>query len=204
MSRFQSLAVKQAHLIWLLSIVNIGIGFLITDFNPLAQSISAVALEAPFFAFIHRFADIGIGLSMCIFAVALNALVSRRLSFSMVSIGLLGASMISAGLWTLESPLHLLYNLSIFMIVVPIVFALEFKEKIDSSSFETFCLITSFIHVFMFWSIYAGFIPKEYSGLAQRVWAVLTMGWFGVSAHLLNLRLSGGKGDRLAPVLARP
>ncbi len=185
MSKLIGLSTKQAHLIWLFSIVNIGIGFIITGFNPLAQSISEVALEAPVFAYTHRFADIAIGVSMCVFGVALNAIASKRISFSMISICLLGLSMMSAGIWTLESLLHLLYNLSIFMIIIPVVFALEFKEKIASPSFETFCLITSFVHVFVFWCIYAGFIPQEFNGLIQRAWAVLTMGWFGVAAHVL-------------------
>ncbi len=183
MSSLVGLSVRQGHLIWLFSIVNIGIGFVISGFNPLAQTISEVALEAPVFAYTHRAADIAIGLSMCIFGVALNALSNRKISFSMISICLLGASMISAGIWTLESPLHGLYNLSIYMIVVPIVFALEFKKQINSRSFETFCLITAFVHVFVFWCIYAGFIPREYNGIIQRTWAVLTMGWFGVAAH---------------------
>lgn len=89
-----------------------------------------------------------------------------------------------------ESPLHLLYNLSIFLIIVPIVFALEFKKEIDMPSFETYCLITSFIHVFVFWCIYAGFIPREYNGLVQRIWSVITMGWYGIAAYLLMLNIS--------------
>jgi hypothetical protein len=189
MSKLVGLAVKQAHLIWLFSIVNIGIGFVISGFNPLAQSISEVALEAPVFAYTHRAADIIIGLSMCVFGVALNTLSGKKISFSMISICLFGVSMASAGIWTLETPLHLLYNLSIFMIVVPIVFALEFRDQIKSSSFETFCLITSFVHVFVFWCIYAGFIPSEYNGIIQRTWAVLTMAWFGVAAHYLLQRI---------------
>lgn len=190
MNKMADISLKQAHLIWVFSIINIGIGFVISGFNPLAQSISEVALEAPVFAYTHRFADIVIGLSMCVFGVALNSLTSRKMSFSLISIGLLGISMVSAGIWTLENPLHLLYNLSIVMIVIPVVFALEFKEQIESPSFETFCLITTFVHVFVFWCIYAGFIPQEYNGLIQRVWAVLTMGWFGVAAHLLVQRMS--------------
>jgi len=37
----------------------------------------------------------------------------------------------------------------------------------------------------MFWAIYAGFIPQEYNGLIQRLWAIPTMGWYGVAAHVL-------------------
>lgn len=181
---------RQAHLIWLASIVNIGIGFFIPGFNPIAQSISEVALEAPGFAYTHRLADIVIGVSMIGFGVALNALSSRRVTLSMISVTLLGLSMASAGIWTLESPLHLLYNLSIFMILVPVSCALELKDVLCSRRFEAVCLLVSFIHGLVFWCIYAGFIPVEYNGLIQRIWAVIGMGWFGVSAYVLTQRTS--------------
>lgn len=69
--------IKQAHLIWLVSIINIGIGVIIPGFDFLAKSISHVALEAPVFAIIHRTADIVIGLSMCGFACAISRLIGR-------------------------------------------------------------------------------------------------------------------------------
>lgn len=102
MNRIICLSIQQAHLIWIFTIVNISLGFLISGFNPFAQSISEVALEAPVFAYTHRFADIAIGISMCVFAIALNAISGKKASFSMLSICLLGISMISAGLWTLK------------------------------------------------------------------------------------------------------
>ena len=185
MDKIVGILLKQTHLVWIVSIYNIGIGILIKGFNPISQSISEVALESPFFAYTHRMADVVIGLSMCFFALALVAEYKQRVSFSSICISLLGISMVSAGVWTLESPLHLLYNLSIFMIIVPVVFAFEFKEKIESAYFLKFCLILAFIHVLMFWLIYGGFIPQEINGLVQRVWAVPTMGWFGWAAYVL-------------------
>jgi hypothetical protein len=37
----------------------------------------------------------------------------------------------------------------------------------------------------MLWLIYAGFIPQEINGFIQRLWAILTMGWFGIAAYKL-------------------
>lgn len=179
-------SVYQAHAVWIVSIVNIGLGFFIPGFDVLGKSISHVALEAPAFAYTHRVADVVIGASMCLFALGINGISGKKTSFSMLTIGLLGLSMVSAGIWTLESPLHLLYNLSIFMILSPVVFALEFRERLKSPGFETFCLGLGFLHVSMFWAIYAGFIPSEYNGLVQRIWAVPTMGWFGVAVWALQ------------------
>lgn len=103
--------IKQAHLIWIVSIVNIGIGLFIPGFDFLSKSISHVALEASIFAYTHRAADIVIGLSMCGFSLAVFRGSTTRFSSASLSIFLLGLSMVSAGIWTLETPLHLLYNL---------------------------------------------------------------------------------------------
>tara|TARA_Y100000780_G_scaffold99524_1_gene90496 strand:+ start:2673 stop:3275 length:603 start_codon:yes stop_codon:yes gene_type:complete len=186
-SFFVRALVKQAHLIWIASIINIGLGFVIPGFDVFAKSISHVALEAPVFAYTHRVGDIVIGISMCLFALGIQLTTPSRVSFSMASVLLLGLSMISAGVWTLETPLHLLYNLSIFMIIAPLAYSLEFKNIIKSPSFELFSA-ASFLHVFMFWLIYAGFIPSEINGLVQRVWAIPTMGWFGIAAYMLGSR----------------
>lgn len=185
MKKFDYWLIKQAHLIWSLSIVNIGIGLFIPGFDFLSKSISHVALEAPIFAYTHRAADILIGLSMCGFSLAIFRGSTTRYSSASLSIFLLGVSMVSAGIWTLDTPLHLLYNLSIFMIIAPLAFALEFKNIASSPTFEIICVATTFLHVFMFWCIYAGFIPSEYNGLIQRLWAVPTMGWYGIASYML-------------------
>jgi hypothetical protein len=181
-------SLRQAHVVWLVSIVNIGIGFFIPGFNAVANSISAVALEAPAFAFTHRLADIVIGCSMSLFAFGLHALSRKRVALSSISCFLLGLSFISAGIWTLETPLHLLYNLSIVMILVPIASALELKHVLRSQRFENLCLAVSSIHLFMFWCIYAEFIPQQFGGAIQRVWSAVLTGWFGVAASITSSR----------------
>ena len=178
--------VRAGHLVWIVSLVNAGLGFFIPGFDPFSQSISEVALESSGFAYTHRGADIVIGLSMCAFGLGAYMAAKRRLAFTLVAVCLLGASFISAGIWTLESPLHLLYNLSIFMIVVPLAFALELKASVRW--FDTFCLAVAFVHVFMFWLIYAGFMPQEVSGLIQRIWNLVLVSWFGAAAHIVCAR----------------
>ena len=177
--------IYQGHLIWIASIVNIGIGFVIPGFDVLAKSISHVALEAPLFAYTHRTMDILIGLSMCVMSVGFFKRSPYSLSCAALTTLLLGLSMISAGIWTLETPLHLLYNLSIFMILIPVCTALEFKQQAQSPRFETLSVLLSLLHVLMFWLIYAGFIPSEFNGIIQRLWAIPTMAWFGLAAGQL-------------------
>ena len=164
------------------------LGFIVPGFHPMTQSISEVALAAPGFAWTHRALDVLVGLAMCVFAAGLQCAVRKRLSLAAIATGALGISFASAGVWTLESGLHLLYNLSIVQIVVPIAMALEFKNEIRSARFETFSLLVSFVHVLMVWALFAGFVPLAWFGLAQRMWAVVMVSWFGVAAHVLTRR----------------
>lgn len=192
-------ALKAGHMVWIFSIYNIFLGFFIPGFDPIGQSISEMALESKFFALTHRGANIVIGLSMCTFALCLQSMYKKGLSFTMLAIVLLGLSMISAGIWTLETPLHLLYNLSIFMILVPVVFVAEFNNDVKSKSFQTVGILCGFIHVGMFWAIYAGFIPHELNGFIQRAWAVVTMGWFGLAAYHMSKETLRKQNQRDSP-----
>jgi hypothetical protein len=188
---------RQGHLVWLVSIVNIALGFFIPGFHPLIQTISEVGHEAPRFAYTHRAADIVIGLCMCAAGLGLNMAVSGKAVFSMVATCLLGMSFISAGIWTLEDPRHLLYNLSLVVILVPVVWALELKELIHSRRFETACLTASFVNFFAFWCSYGGFVPHGVAGLVQRLWTAAIMGWFGVACHVvLNVSTQRGADPR--------
>jgi hypothetical protein len=174
------------HLVWILMAGNALLGFVVPGFHPLAQTISEVALAAPGFAWTHRVLDVLVGLAMCSFAAGLQCAVRKRISLAALATGALGVAFASAGVWTLESGLHLLYNLSIIQIIVPIAQALEFKDDIRSTRYETYSLLVSFFHLLMLWALGAGFVPLPWLGLAQRVWAIVMVSWFGVAAHLLT------------------
>ena len=97
MNQTTYIAIKQAHIIWIASIFNIGIGFIIPGFDVLAKSISHVALEAPIFSITHRTLDVIIGVSMCVFALGLFRISTYKISAAAVTTFLLVCSMISAG-----------------------------------------------------------------------------------------------------------
>lgn len=190
---------RQAYAIPVLGFFNIALGFFAVGYDPVTQTISEMALQTPGAAWTHRTLDVLIGVSMCLFAVGSHGLSGKRFSFTLVVVSLVGVSMISAGIWILESPLHELFGLSIFLIVVPVVFALELRDALRSPNFELYSLGMMFLHVTMFWLIYAGFIPDEYQGLNQRLWSLLTMLWYGVAAHVLLKRSPALAGAAVRP-----
>lgn len=82
------LAIKQAMLIPVFAFYNIFIGLFVSGYSVTSQHISELALEAEFFAYSHRLADVLIGLSMCLFAIVCFSTakeISRLFHFSYIS-----------------------------------------------------------------------------------------------------------------------
>jgi hypothetical protein len=173
--------IKQAMLIPVFSLYNILIGLLVSGYSVISQHISELALEAPFFSYSHRLADILIGLSMCGFAVACQSIANAKFTFlTMFSFGL---TWIFAGIFILGSPLHDLYGLTTFLLIVPVLFALEMKDRYCSKGFESFSIIISLIHITFFWFFNYGYMPVEFKGLTQRIWVFITLIWYGMAAY---------------------
>lgn len=181
MNKKNILAVKQAMLIPAFAFYNILIGLFVTGYSVTSQHISELALEAEFFAYSHRLADILIGLSMCLFAFACFSIAKAKFTFlTMFSFGM---TWIFAGIFIMNSPLHDIYGLTTILIVVPVVFALEMREFYASKKFQDFSIVVTLIHVIFFWFFYYGFMPVEYKGITQRIWVAITLVWYGVAAY---------------------
>jgi hypothetical protein len=174
-------AVKQAMLIPAFAFYNIFIGLFVSGYSVSTQRISELALEADFFAYSHRLADLLIGLSMCVFAVA--CLSTAKAKFTFITMFLFGLTWIFAGIFILTSPLHDIYGLTTLLIIVPVLFALEMREFYRSKKFQDFSVLVTLIHVIFFWFFNYGFMPVEYKGITQRVWVAITLLWYGVAAY---------------------
>ena len=181
MNKNNILAVKQAMLIPVFALYNILIGLCVTGYSVTSQHISELALEAEFFAYSHRLADILIGLSMCLFAFACFSIAKAKFTF--VTMFSFGMTWIFAGIFIMNSPLHDIYGLTTRLIVVPVVFALEMREFYASKNFQDFSILVTLIHVIFFWFFYYGFMPVEYKGITQRIWVAITLVWYGVAAY---------------------
>ncbi len=175
------LSVKQAMLIPIFALYNIFIGLCIPGYSVVSQHISELALETPFFAFSHRLTDILIGISMCVFAAGCFSIAKAKFTFfTMFSFGL---TWLFAGIFILGSPLHDIYGLTTFLLVVPALFALEMKDYYCSKKFENFSVIVTLIHILFFWFFSYGYMPIEFKGITQRVWVLITLAWYGFAAY---------------------
>ncbi|MAD75674.1 MAG: hypothetical protein CML20_12955 [Rheinheimera sp.] len=185
MSKNNLLAIKQAMLIPVFAFYNIFIGLFVSGYSVTSQRISELALEAEFFAYSHRFADILIGLSMCLFAFVCFS--TAKAKFTFVTMFSFGMTWIFAGIFILNSPLHDIYGLTNILIIVPVVFALEMREFYASKKFQDFSILVTLVHVVFFWFFNYGFMPVEYKGITQRVWVAITLVWYGVAAYQIYI-----------------
>ncbi|WP_340677147.1 DUF998 domain-containing protein [Paraglaciecola sp.] len=145
MSKNHLLTIKQVILIPVFAFYNIFVGLLVSDYSVVSQHISELALEAQFFAYSHRLADILIGLSMCLFAIACLSI--ARAKFTFLTIFVFGITWIFAGIFILTGPLHDVYGLTTVLIVVPVLFALEMRDYYSSKNFQNFCVLVTLIQV---------------------------------------------------------
>ncbi|NAS30510.1 DUF998 domain-containing protein [Flavobacteriaceae bacterium R38] len=176
---------KQAYIIPVLAIVNITLGLFVSGYDVTSQRISELALETPFIAYTHRIADIIIGISMCIFALQAFSVVKGY--FSLLTILAFGLTWIFAGVFILTSPLHDIYGLTTVLIIIPLIFVIEYREVLKSNYFQTYSIITSLIHIIFFWFFNYGFFSQDNVGITQRVWVFITLIWFGVAAKNIML-----------------
>lgn len=124
---------------------------------------------------------------MCGFAFGIHQTSQSRFSAATLSVFFTWYKYDKCGYLDIRNSTSSSLQLIDFMIIVPMAFVLDFKNVLKSSSFKSFSVAVTVLHVFMFWLIYAGFIPQEFNGLIQCLWAVPTMGWFSVAAHMLIL-----------------
>ncbi len=181
MNKNHLLAIKQAMLIPVLALYNVFVGLFVSGYSVITQRISELALEAEFFAYSHRLADILIGLSMCLFSIACFSIAKAKFTF--LTMFAFGLTWIFAGIFILTSPLHDIYGLTTILIAVPVLFALEMRDYYLSKNFQDFCVLVTLIHIVFFWVFSYGFMPIEYKGVTQRIWVLITLAWYGLAAY---------------------
>ena len=176
---------KQAYIIPVLAIVNITIGLFVSGYDVVSQRISELALETPFISYTHRIIDIIIGISICVFALQIFRVVKGY--FSLLTIFAFGLTWVFAGIFIFTSPLHDVYGLTTVLIIIPLIFVIEYRDVLTSKYFETYSIITSLIHMMFFWFFNYGFFSQDNVGITQRVWVFITLIWFGVAAKNMML-----------------
>lgn len=157
------------------------------DYVSLAQHLSELTLLDQPIAYVVRAAAILTGSSMLLFGIGVVAARTPRLWFTALAAVIGGASMISNGVYVMGSPLHGLYGIGFFMVLVPAFFAAEACRADDATCawMRRLSMAMAAFNLLYFWMMIAGLDPEGWHGLTQRLFMVVSFGWYSVAAWWL-------------------
>ena len=175
-----SLLLRQARVLPLVMVVPILLGLVVDDYDSLAQHMSELELRAGAVSWTVRISAFLAGAS--IFGFALGLLFDdRRVPFAATPwiAAAFGVGMMSNGVFLIGSPLHGLYGLPIFSVLLPVAFSAEYREtwRLGSGFIRLSCWLAVLNLIYM-WGLLVGFDPEGYTGLTQRLATVVMFGWF--------------------------
>ncbi|MDN3646305.1 DUF998 domain-containing protein [Pontixanthobacter aestiaquae] len=147
--------------------------------DPVSQHMSELVFGPAWAAWVDTALTVVAGISVCLFAV--GAAYSRAW-FTALNAFAFGAAMISSGIVPTGSPLHGLYGLALFSVLVPASFAAEALAPQNKSGLVLYSLATSTFGLIYMWALLIGLDPEGLSGLTQRIATLVAFIWFGVIA----------------------
>lgn len=174
--------IKQVMVVPLIAMsIPILIAFFLPGYSSISQHISEVALLDHPIALIQRIAAGVAGASITFFGIFL--LLSSASRFTALAALAFGISMISNGVFVMGSPLHGLYGLGLFMVLVPAFFASEMARA--GSALRQFSMCVAFLNMLYMWLMLSGFDPEGFRGLTQRLATLMIFGWYAVAAFTM-------------------
>jgi hypothetical protein len=184
---------KQAIVIPLAAmLVPILLAFFLPGYSSISQHISEVELLDNPIAAIQRIAVIVTSVSIVLFGVGVFRVSSGRMGFTAVIAVIAGLSFASNAVFIMGSPLHGLYGLGGFsMVLVPAFFAAEIQQLAGSRRIRQLSLLVTTVLMAYLWIMLAGFDPAHFRGLTQRLITVIYYGWFSLVCYWLSYRAAG-------------
>lgn len=192
---------RQAIFVPLAMIAPILVGLFVADYNSVAQHMSELELRTDWIAWVVRFGAGVSGLSIMLFAVGCFLLPQEntsgvdqgggvRFSFTGLVAMLFGVGMVSNGVFIIGSPLHGLYGLPIFSVLVPAFFVAEYARTAAADIWPTwftgFSLLVALLALIYMWALLVGFDPAAYRGLTQRTSTLVSFGWYAAVAFAMR------------------
>lgn len=185
-SKILLLPVVMLPLIWVMPFL---LGLSAEGYDSLAQHISELGqnhLSTAKRVFLNTSAFI-VGLASLLFPLGL--LVSdRKVSCTVVFGALYSFGMISNSIFPMGTPLHGMYGLPIFSIMMPLFYLLEHETNESQKWFHQYSLFAAAISLFYLWLMISGLDPNRYQGLTQRIAILVLNFWFAFAAYRLIRR----------------
>lgn len=184
----KNILIKQAMVIPLAAaLLPILIAFTVPGYSSVSQHLSELAIVDHPIALIIRIADVVMGLSLLLLATGLLLWAPKRFTFTIITSCIVGASMMSNGVFVMGSPLHGLYGAGLILPLAPACFAAEFARghQRDWKIVKLSLAVALFTMVYL-WLMLFGFDPEEYRGLTQRIATLVMWGWYSIACYALT------------------
>lgn len=157
------------------------------DYSHIGQHASELAINSNKTAVsIFNTGVIITGLLLILFGLGLILNPVGKLFITGTLIMIFGITFLFGGIFPIGSPLHGLYGLGMSMIITPFSFLYEADEKFKSKKIRFITVISGLIIFIYLWSMIAGLDPRDYRGITQRIFGVVTFGWISYIAYSLN------------------
>ncbi|WP_158790983.1 DUF998 domain-containing protein [Granulicella sp. L60] len=160
-------------------------GFTISGYSSLSQQLSELELLHHPAAQATRIAAIVCGASIILFSLALMQRGLRQYLFTSFSALIFGASMVSNGIFVMGSPLHGLYGIGFFVVLVPAFFAAEFTPTAHSTTVRTISMAIAVYNLLYIWLMITRLDPMGFHGLTQRISIFFWFGWYSFASYAL-------------------
>ncbi len=105
-----------------------------------------------------------------------------KLTYSTTAGLLYAIGMLSNFVFPMGTPLHGLYGLPIFSVVLPVFFLIEHDDG-KSNAFRSYTLFTTLVALIYLWLMMSGLDPTEYRGLTQRAAIIVLNTWIAWAAY---------------------
>ncbi len=180
-----SFAIRQAVVVPLAAmVVPMLVGIATPGYSSISQQISELEMTPyPAVVLITRLCALLSGLALIVFAFGLWRTGGRRFGFTIVCTLIFGASMASAGIFLMGSPLHTLSGFGIFMALAPACFSAEWRAA--PTRVRTISMLAAMATLFYLWLLFAHFDPSTLKGLTQRIGIFVMFGWYSFASLAL-------------------
>ncbi len=183
----RDMAIRQAQYLPLGAMLAL-IAFALTvpGYHSLSQHLSELGLMPGLPARAVQVASMLSGTAIIVFSLALLGW-GRRFALAAFTSTLFGVAMFSNGAFTTGSPLHGMYAIGIFSILMPLLFQAALGAD-ASPRMAWVAPATSLLGMAYLWLMMSGFDPQPYHGLTQRIALLPAFGWYSFAALELRQR----------------
>lgn len=175
------LLIGQARFVPLAAMLTVMLaGVLMPGYASVAQHMSELGrLDHPVAYFLHAGAIVA-GTSVVLFGAGLLLHESRSFRFTAAAAIIFGIAYVCGGIFH-SGPLHGLYGLTMFYVLVPACFAAELPAGHRTPLLVRLSLLAAFLQLAYMWLLFSGLEPQAVSGITQRLAALVIFGWYSVA-----------------------